>query len=244
MLKAQWHEARIYRPAPRSAVAQDIADALRRRIVTGELAANQRLPSIQKLATWYGVSLPTMQSAMHILRAIGFVRATPGVGTFVTRPREHGAALNHAWLRASVNELGLIKFAMDSELPIVVASRVRASHRDLLPRNVADLPFLAMERSISRHFWPEDYVKADVAFHRSVAAAVPRAEIMAALYQRLADRLMPSLAIAADTQRGAQLSELHIDLAEAIRDGRPLRAGRLARTVARRELAALEETLG
>jgi hypothetical protein len=29
-----------------------------------------------------------------------------GVGTFVARPREHGAALNHAWLRASVLSAG------------------------------------------------------------------------------------------------------------------------------------------
>jgi DNA-binding FadR family transcriptional regulator len=244
VLNPQWHEARIFRPAPRSAIAQDIADAIRRRIVTGDLPVNSKLPSMQKLATWYGVSLPTMQAAVHVLRAIGLVRVMPGVGTFVVRPREHGAALNHAWLRASPSELGLIRFAVDSQLPAVLARSIRAAGPTLLPRNVADLPFWVMERSASRHSWPETFVKADVAFHRSIGAAVPGAEILAPLYQRLVDRLQPSLLAAADRQRDEGLSIMHVELAAAIRDGRPLSAARLARAVARRELAALQEALG
>jgi DNA-binding FadR family transcriptional regulator len=225
-------------------VAQEIADALRRRIVTGDIAVDQRLPSIEKLANWYGVSVPTMQSAMHVLRAIGFVRVMPGVGTFVARPRQHGAYVNHAWLQATPRELGLVRFAMDSQLPIIVASRIRASARDMLPRNVADLPFLAMERSICRHSWPDTYMRADIAFHRALAEAVPGVEITAALYVRLADRLRPSLLAAADAQRDGELSELHMELAEAVRDGRPFRSGHVARTIARRELAALDSALG
>lgn len=199
---------------------------------------------MQKLAAWYGVSLPTVQASIHVLRAIGLVRVMPGVGTFVTRPREHGAALNHAWLRASPRELALIRFAIDSHLPAVVASSIRVADRDRLPRHVAGLPFLAMERSISRHAWPETYVRADIAFHRSIAAAVPGAEITAAMYQRLVDRMTPVLRAAADAQRDVELSDLHVRLAEAVRDGRPLSAARLARSVARRELAALEDALG
>ena len=243
MLNAQWHEARLFRAAPRSAIAQDIADSIRRRIVTGDLPVNSRLPSMQKLATWYGVSLPTVQAAVHVLRAIGFVRVMPGVGTFVARPREHGAALNHAWLRASPSELGLMRFAVDSQLPAVLAGSVQAAGPALLRRNVADLPFLAMERSAARHSWPETFVIADAAFHRSIAAAVPGAEILATLYQRLVNRLQPGLLAAADRQREEGLSILHLELAEAIRDGRPLSAARVARAVARRELAALREVL-
>ena len=77
-----------------------------------------------------------------------------------------------------------------------------------------------------------------------VAAAVPGAEILATLYQRLVDRLRPGLLAAADRQRDEGLAILHVELAEAIRDGRPLSAARLARAVARREFAALEEALG
>jgi DNA-binding FadR family transcriptional regulator len=244
VLNAQWHEARLFRPAPRSAIAQDIADAIRRRIVTGDLPVNSRLPSMQKLAMWYGVSLPTVQAAIHVLRAIGLVRVMPGVGTFVARPREHGAALHHAWLRASPSELGLMRFAVDSQLPGVLARSIRAAGPALLPRNVADLPFLVMERSVARHSWPETFVRADAAFHRSIAAAVPGAEMLATVYQRLVDRLIPTLLAAADRQRDERLSILHVELAEAIRDGGPLSAARVARAVAQRELAALREVLG
>lgn len=177
--------------------------------MTGDLPVDSRLPSMEKLAAWYGVSLPTVQASIHVLRAIGLVRVMPGVGTFVTRPREHGAALNHAWLRASPNELALIRFAIDSHLPAVVARSIGMADSDRVPRHVADLPFLAMERSITRHGWPETYVRADVAFHRSIAAAVPGAEITAAMYERLVDRMTPVLRAAADAQRDVELSDLH-----------------------------------
>ncbi len=226
-------------------MAQDIADALRRRIVSGQLAVDERLPSMRKLAAWYDVSLPTMQASLHVLRAIGLIRVMPGVGTFVARPREHAAALNHAWLKASLSELGLARFAMDSQLPIVVARSVRAADpRRRLSRSINDLPFMAMERSISRHSWPETYVRADTAFHASVAAALAGAEIMVPLYRGLTDRLRPNLMAAAGLQHNQELSEQHIRLGEAIRDGQPLRAGRLARAVARQELNALQEGLG
>lgn len=199
---------------------------------------------MRKLAAWYGVSLPTMQASIHILRAIGLIRVMHGVGTYVVRPREHGAALNHAWLRASPNELALMRFALDSQLPIVVARSVRSRYAELLPPRVADLPFLALERSVSRHAWPETYVTADVTFHRSMAAALPGAEIMATLYQRLTDRLKPTLLAAAERREGTDLSELHVALAAAVHDGRPVSAARLSRAIARRELAALEDALG
>ena len=212
--------------------------------MTGELPADYRLPSMRKLAHWYGVSLQTVQAAMHVLRAIGLVRVMPGVGTFVTRPREHGAALNHAWLRASPSELGLMRFAIDAHVPPVVAKNVRRLEGGRVPRAVANLPFLAMERSITRHARPATYVKADADFHRSAATCIPGAEIIGVMYQRLVDRMTPSLLAAADGLRDQHLSDLHVALAEAIMGGRTYTSARLARAIARRELTALEETLG
>jgi DNA-binding FadR family transcriptional regulator len=85
---------------------------------------------------------------------------------------------------------------------------------------------------------------ADIAFHRSIAAAVAGAEILVPLYQRLVDQMKPGLLATAERQAGAELSDLHVSLAKAVSDGRPLSAARLARVVARREFAPLDEGLG
>lgn len=72
-MHAQWWQAAIHRAPRRQVLAQDIADAIRRRIVTHDIAHETRLPSVLTLAAFYGVSPPTAQAAVHILRALGHV---------------------------------------------------------------------------------------------------------------------------------------------------------------------------
>lgn len=66
---------------PRPASVQ-IADALRARIVSGELALGARLPSGRMLAHQYGVALMTAQAALQRLRDENRVYST-GRGSYV-----------------------------------------------------------------------------------------------------------------------------------------------------------------
>jgi GntR family transcriptional regulator len=60
---------------------------LRRRITSGELVANEQLPSRLELASAYGVSHMTVQRAIDQLKEEGFLYSVPGLGIFVkTRP--------------------------------------------------------------------------------------------------------------------------------------------------------------
>jgi GntR family transcriptional regulator len=62
---------------------QRIADTLRVRIVSGELAPGARLASERALSEEFGVSRPTLREAIKVLRAEGLVIAAPGAGLFV-----------------------------------------------------------------------------------------------------------------------------------------------------------------
>jgi DNA-binding GntR family transcriptional regulator len=66
---------------PYEQVAAVIAEAIH----SGELAPGQRLPSQAHLAQMAGVSKPTVQNALALLRDEGMVRTIPRLGTFVTR---------------------------------------------------------------------------------------------------------------------------------------------------------------
>jgi hypothetical protein len=78
-----------------------------------------------------------------------------------------------------------------------------------------------------------------------VLRSVRGAEIGATLYERIAARGLDILMPVADVQAAdAELDALHLDAAKAILDGEVARATRLARTIARRELASLEQGLG
>ena len=72
-----------------------LADRLRERIADGHWAPGHRLPSESELASEYGVSRPTVRSAVARLVDIGVLRVRHGAGTFVT---SHQGGI-HAGLR-------------------------------------------------------------------------------------------------------------------------------------------------
>jgi DNA-binding transcriptional regulator YhcF (GntR family) len=72
-----------YRKAP----YQRIADALRRQIASGELAAGDRLPSTRALAAEWQVAPGTAAKALAELQRLGVARAQARVGTVVMPPK-------------------------------------------------------------------------------------------------------------------------------------------------------------
>jgi len=67
----------------RTKVANDIADTLRRQIVTGQRAQGERLPAEKELAGYFGVSQPTIREALRVLDVMGLVDIRHGSGTWV-----------------------------------------------------------------------------------------------------------------------------------------------------------------
>lgn len=65
---------------------RQVADDLRAKIGTGELAPGAKLPSERELVDVYGVSRPTIRDAIGLLRSEGVVIAEHGRGVFVRRP--------------------------------------------------------------------------------------------------------------------------------------------------------------
>ncbi|MDI3491362.1 MAG: GntR family transcriptional regulator [Thauera sp.] len=63
-----------------------IRDLLRRQILNGELAANQRLPSENKMLELFGVSRITVRQAFQELEDEGLIVRVHGKGTFVSKP--------------------------------------------------------------------------------------------------------------------------------------------------------------
>lgn len=245
MLNAQWREAAIYRPGKRSPIAARIADQLRRRIVTGDIAAGQRMPPIRKLAALYSVSIPTVESAIHALVTLGLVRTRPGVGTFVAFPREQMTMLTYVWRTASAWELALVRAATDAWAAPLAAAEVSRRPRNRLPRRLAEINFLVQERSANRVGYPSTFLASDLDFHHAIAASLRGMEIGPTLYRQVGNRLMAPMMAVADVQAGdEELDAAHLKLASAILGGDLRAASRIARHVAITELESLQATLG
>jgi DNA-binding GntR family transcriptional regulator len=71
-------------PTTRRSLRPSIASGLRRRVVTGDLAPGDRLPSEPDLARTLGVSRSSLRAAIALLEEDGLVQRLHGSGTFVT----------------------------------------------------------------------------------------------------------------------------------------------------------------
>lgn len=71
--------------------SERIAAELRRRIVAGELAPGERVPSTRRITREWGVAMATATKVLSRLREEGLVRAVPGVGTVVVGAKAPGA---------------------------------------------------------------------------------------------------------------------------------------------------------
>lgn len=75
-----------------------VADELRRRIVTGEIPPGARIPSRAELVKEHSVAPTVATQALQILVAEGLVEARPGSGAYVLPPRQH-LQLSRSWYR-------------------------------------------------------------------------------------------------------------------------------------------------
>ncbi|MEV0290652.1 GntR family transcriptional regulator [Kribbella sp. NPDC050820] len=90
---------------PRPSYVQ-IADGVRRAILTGELAAGTKLPSGRELAKEWGVAVMTAQKAVDQLRAEGLVHSQQGRGVFVAAsPKSPPEDTGASELRETVEDL-------------------------------------------------------------------------------------------------------------------------------------------
>lgn len=63
-------------------IYEQIKDGLKKLIVTGGLAADERLPSVRALATQLSINPNTIQRAYNELEGEGYIYSIPGKGSF------------------------------------------------------------------------------------------------------------------------------------------------------------------
>lgn len=62
---------------------QQVANALRERIASGDIPPGRRIPSIVELEQEFGVARDTLRKAVQVLRDEGLVETVRGLGVFV-----------------------------------------------------------------------------------------------------------------------------------------------------------------
>ncbi len=73
-------------------IYEQIKDGLRKLIVTGAIAADEKLPSVRALATQLSINPNTIQRAYNELEGEGYIYSVPGKGSFATGDHDANTA--------------------------------------------------------------------------------------------------------------------------------------------------------
>ncbi|MBQ2634237.1 MAG: GntR family transcriptional regulator [Oscillospiraceae bacterium] len=80
-------------------VYEQIMDGLRRRIISGVLAPDERLPSVRELAAQLAINPNTIQRAYRELEQSGYIYSVAGKGNFAGHRQEVDAGRRETLLR-------------------------------------------------------------------------------------------------------------------------------------------------
>jgi len=166
-----------------------VADQLARRIDSGELGPEQRLPTEQQLSERFGVSRNVVREAVSRLKSMGLLVSRQGAGVFVApRGQARALAFDPSVLQSldSVVQVVEVRRALEGEVAALAATRITPAKARALRQALDTLDAAVAAGS--------DGVEEDLAFHRSIAQATdnPQFERLLAFleqYQRDAMRV-------------------------------------------------------
>lgn len=153
----------------RQTLARQVAERLFERIRRGELRPGQRLPTEQELVREFGVGRSSVREALQALVVIGAVDVRPRRGAVVQSIGGTEFRLNRALGPLldsdTLLELSEMRRIVEPEVAALAAQRIDPAALDATSRALREL------RTATEPLEPEEFIRADMAFHEAVAQA-------------------------------------------------------------------------
>lgn len=204
-----------------------IAEEIGRGIAGGRFASGDKLPTEHILAQTFGVSRSVVREAIAQLRNEGMVETRQGVGAFVTDPQRRATIRVE---QASLADPVSLRNFFQLRLPLEIeAARLAARHRT--PAEIEALDE-ALDGMVKARDWLDEGVKADLAFHRALAAATQN-EFYAIFLGYIAEKTSTSINTSFPREMGAEIVKVtigeHAAIHGAVVAGDAARAGEAMR---------------
>lgn len=164
-------------PAPRVGVTtSNVATQLRRRILEGVYAYEERLPAERNLAEEFGVSRGTIRSVLDLLEQQNLVTRQVGSGTYVT----HREMIDQQEISRITSPLEMVEVRIAIEPQMVRLAIANASSQDLEELHSA------LRQCEACGGDAEQFARADTAFHMALAHC-SRNKLIYWLYERISE---------------------------------------------------------
>jgi DNA-binding FadR family transcriptional regulator len=212
---------------------EQIRDQIIAQVVAGVWQPGQSLPSERDLARLLGVSRPSIREALAALSIAGIVEIRRGSGSrIVATAREvlEQDGRSDRWRTVGVSPLALLEARLVIE---PATARLAAAHVPVDPELETHLEAMRSATDLSDPAQRDRWTRADRLFHKRIAYATGNPvfarwaeEVFAIMDQPLWRQLGDSML----TIQGRMESSVaeHLRILEAIRDGQPEAAARVA----------------
>lgn len=154
-------------PLRKARLSDELAEGIRRFIISEDVAEGARLPSERDLAERFGASRPTVSQALRTLSLMGLVEIRRGSGAYVLRRPE-------AMVTASVDlMLDLDQSSLDHLMQLrlwleTLGVREAASRTPALDADERSAVGRALQRLEAAAGQPSEWIAADTVFHATL----------------------------------------------------------------------------
>lgn len=213
-------------PLMTQSLAKQISEQLREAIMSGQLKADDRLPTEDELAARYQVSRPTIREALKRLAAQNLIRSRrgPSGGTFVNRPTLEEASVSLTsvtTLLTSMDQFSLAEIAQARQEMERICVRLAAENPDksVIPHLMQEL-----EQQAEENLSDEAFCDSDIRFHRAIADAADNAVLQFLMYAVIeAMQPVTNMVVYRFRERQSVIAA-HRQLTDAIRNSDPIAA--------------------
>jgi DNA-binding FadR family transcriptional regulator len=150
----------------KNTLVDEVADALRKMIVGGEIQPGEYLPPRKELAATFGVGLSTIQEAIQGLTAVGMLASRPGKGTWVREDALdtliHPSMVENRLGKLDAMQLYEARAVVEVGLIELAAQRATPQDIDQIQTALAGMAAAGDDAA---------FIEADLEFHLAVARA-------------------------------------------------------------------------
>jgi len=174
----------VLKPIPKKTsivedVIKELSNYILEGIIAGTIKKGDRIPSERELSERLGIGRSTLREAIKVIAMMGLLEVRTGQGTFVTEGNSDFYAAPLAWgiiiAEKSIAELVEARLLLESEA--VYLATIRASEQEL---QAIENAMITMREACEGGDIPT-FVKADLAFHVSIANSAHNAVILQTL---------------------------------------------------------------
>lgn len=213
-------ESYCFKPVKHRKVSDQIFEQLRDLVFRGKLKPGERLPTERELASAFGVSRPSVRSAINKLVNMGLVVQRQGRGTSVRSidSRYLENPLREVLEGEEVSILDLLEVRLGLEVQAVGLAAKRATSEDIQALEICLQDMLS--KVDKGGMGSED----DVAFHMSIAFATRNSAqiyLMRSFYELLFHGISESRIYLYEAGNLTTMNQQHAEILQAMKDKNP-----------------------